>query len=390
MAGNVIDPPTFADAELQKTDVNSGSGTTVPEKEANVEPEWFRDGDAWVKIFLEPDGAERAGDVAPGKFKQHDHVYSVPGTNEFPIERWSSEECKDGFHITRRRDVWCHLDLHNYKSAYIAEVVSMGDEFYDSPHQLKRKVRVVTFGPAVPLADVLGKHPNDFEGGQLLKWSAANNHLELLKLFISKKQKLYFYIWAFEIALEKGKDQIADFLFEQIENKGARHDMLCAAICYGRVDFVERLMENTPFDASWFETACESGQFKIFQLLCAKYGDPKCSDIIESALLGGNDSILDYIKSRGVDMTDLGMLFYACAHYASNLSTVRYLVSEGADVKHPLVAYIAKMYAREEVSEYLLSQIDDKSEVPRCEKLTGKILESHADFRKRLAAGGFD
>jgi hypothetical protein len=201
----------------------------VPENE----PKWFRDGDKWVKIFLEP--------IAPGKFKQHDHVYNVPGKNEFPKERWSSAACKDGFHITRRRDVWRHLYLHKYKSAYIAEVVSMGDEVYDDADQLKRKVRVVAFGPAVPLTDVLGKHPDDFKNGEMLKWSAANNHIEMVKLVISKNPDILDHGRAFELALVNGNDQIAEFLIENCKNNAGRQNMLRKAICHGRVDFVKLL-----------------------------------------------------------------------------------------------------------------------------------------------------
>src|SRR5690606_27538604 len=212
---------------------------------AQNEPEWYRDGDAWVKLFLDP--------VAPGKFKQFDHVYDVPGENEFPKERWSSSECIDGVHITRRKDVWFHLDLHGYESAYIAEVVSMGDEFYDNPDQFKRKVRVVTFGPAVPLADVLGKHPDDFKNGHMLVWSVLNNHLELVKLVASKNSDMFSYSWAFNFALVNEKEQIADFLIEI--NVAERQKMLNYVIHRGRADFVKRLMETTSVDVSFFRMA---------------------------------------------------------------------------------------------------------------------------------------
>jgi hypothetical protein len=346
------------------------------------EPEWYRDGDAWVKIFLEP--------IEPGKFKQHDHIYNVPGENEFPIERWSSEESIDGFHITRRKDVWRHLYLHDYKSAYIAEVVSMGNEFYEIPCNLARKVRVVTFGPAFLLTEVLGKHPDDFTSGLMLDWSATNNHLELVRLALSKKPENYFYSWAFEIALENGNDRIADFLIEKCENDNLRHKMLCNAIRCDRVDLVKRLMENTSADVRFFEVACASGQSEIFRLLCAKYGEPKCSDIIFDALRGGNVKILDYIKTGGIDMTDFEMFVYACTnYYHSPVETVKYLVSEGANVKHPLIAYIAKRSASEEVRRFLLDQIDDKSEVSRCKKLQSEIIEIRANFSKRIKAGNF-
>jgi hypothetical protein len=371
-----------SDRSENRVPENEVPGTEVPENDVIVEPEWYRDGDAWVKIFLDP--------VEPGKFKQHDYIYNVPGENEFPKERWSSEECRDGFHITRRMHVWAHLKLHVYKSAYIAEVVSMGDEFYDNPYQHKRKVRVVTFGPAVPLDDVLGKHMDDFEEGHMLVWSAANNHPELAKLFISKISDSYTYCWAFEIALENGSEQVADFLLEKCENDVKRQEMLKYAIRHGRVDFVKRLVENTPFDASFFKNACASGQLEIFQLLCAKYGEPMCSDIIAHALCGGNVDILKYIKSRGVDMTDFGIFVYACTNYYSPVETVEYLVSEGADVKHPLIAFIAKRDSRKEVREYLLSQFDGKSEVQWCEKLNREIYEICTNFCKRIEAGEFD
>jgi hypothetical protein len=364
--------------EVPENDVNSGSCTLVTQNE----PEWFYDGDAWVKIFLEP--------VAPGKFKQHDYVYNVPGENEFPIERWSSAACIDGFHITRRRDVWVHLELHGYKSAYIAEVVSMGDEFYDNLHQCKRKVRVVTFGPAVPLANVLGKHPDDFKFEQMMNWSAANNHIELLKLAVSMKPNPYNYGRAFDYALGNGNVQIADFLIEN-GNDERRQKMICNAIRYDRTYFVKRLMENTSVDVGFFQTACEYGQFEIFQLLCARYGEPKCSDIIYEALCGGNTDILKYLKSRGVDMSDFGMFVFVCTKYFPTVETVKYLVSAGADVKHPLIAYIAKKYLREEVArECLLTQIDDKSEVPWCERLDDEIDEIRSTFCKRIEAGEFD
>jgi hypothetical protein len=235
--------------------VDETSGIVVLENE----PDWYRNGDAWVKLFLEP--------IAPGKFRQHDYVYDMPGENEFPKERWSSAVCIDGFHITRRRDVWAHLPLHDYKSAYIAEVVSMGDEFYDNPDQFKRKVRVVAFGPAVPLADVLGKHPDDFINGHMLVWSVANNHIELFKLADSEISDIYSYSWMFELALVNGNEQIAEFLFENYENNAGRQQMLNHAIRYGRADFVKRLMENTSVDVFFFLNACLHGQFDIFQLL---------------------------------------------------------------------------------------------------------------------------
>jgi hypothetical protein len=354
----------------------------VPEIEVDNEPKWYRDGDAWVKIFLKP--------IAPGKFKQFDYVYNVPGENEFPKEKWSSKECKDGFHITCRNDVWAHLDLHDYKSAYIAEVVSMGNEFYDNPHQLKRKVRVVTFGPAVPLTEVLGKHPDDFKDGEMLKWSAANNHIELLKLAVSKNPEPYAYGWAFDFALKKRNEQIADFLLEKCDNEMERQKMLYSAICYGRLDLVKRLMKNTPVIVAFFEAACETGQFEIFQLLRAKYGEPKCSDIIYEALRGGNVNILNYLKYRDIDMTDFGMFVYACTEYEPNVETVKYLVSEGADVNHPLIMHIAKRYATDEVREYLLTQIDDKSELPRCERLNDEIGQIRTTFCKRIEAGEMD
>jgi hypothetical protein len=362
--------------EVPENNVNSDSDTMV----AQNEPAWHRDGDAWVKIFLEP--------IAPGKFRQFDYVYNVPGENEFPIERWSSEECIDGFHITRRRDVWAHLPLHDFKSAYIAEVVSMGDEFYDNPDRLKRKVRVVTFGPAVPLTDVLGKHPDDIKNEKMLEWSARNSHIELIKLAVSKKSDKYTYGWAFAIALENGSEQIAEFLLENCKNNAGRQEMLNYAISQSRVDFMKRLMETTSVDVSFFQAACASGQSEIFRLLCAKYGEPKCSDIIFDALCGGNADILKYLKSRGVDMSDFGMFVHACMSFCPS-QTIEYLVSEGADVKHPLIAYIAKRYAiNEEVYEYLLTQIDDRSEVP--ERLDAEIVKIRKTFFKMIDTGEFD
>jgi hypothetical protein len=362
---------------VPENDVNSGSCTAV----AQNEPEWYHDGDAWVKLFLEP--------IAPGKFKQFDYIYDVPGENEFPKERWSSEEYRDGFHITLRRDVWYHLILHGYESAYIAEVVSTGEELYDNLIDKKRKVRVVTFGPVVPLAEVLGKHPDDFKNGQMLAWSAANNHLEMVKLTVSKNSDGYAYSWAFEIALENENEQIAEFLFENCENNADRQEMFCNAIACGRADMVKRMMENTSVDVGFFKLASVNGQFEIFQLLRAKYGEPKCSDIITPALRGGNVDILNYIKSRGVDMSDLGMFVYACTH-AYNTDMLKYLVSEGADVKHPLVAYIAKRHAYDEVREYLVAEIDDKSNV-----LDVKVYEEQRTillraFQDRLNAGEFE
>jgi hypothetical protein len=366
------------DTSSALTDVAEHFENEVAEDDVNNEPEWYRDGDVWVKIFLEP--------IAPGKFKQFDHVYSVPGENEFPIERWSSEECIDGFHITRRKYVRYHLPLHDYKSAYIAEVVSMGDEFYDNPREYKRKVRVVTFGPAVPLGDVLGKHLDDFKSGEMLVWSVANNHIELVKLAASKKSDKYNYDWAFAFALKNENDQIAEFLLENCKNNAGRQEMLNYAIHYGRTHFMKRLMETTPVDVSFFQMACFNGQFEIFQLLCDKYGEPKCSDIILTALRGGNVNILKYIKSRGIDMSDFGMFVYACAFSTlrSNANAIKYLVSEGADVKHPLIAYFAKRYACGEVREYLLTHIDDKSEVSRCDKLEDEIEEIRNIFLDRI------
>jgi hypothetical protein len=366
--------------EVPENDVNSGSCTVVAQNEP--ENEWFRDGNAWVKLFLEP--------IAPGKFRQHDYIYNVPGENEFPKEQWSSKECQDGFHITRRRNVSYHLPLHNYKSAYIAEVVSMGDEFYDTAHQRERKVRVVAFGPAVPLVEVLGKHPRDFKEGHMLLWSAVNNHIDLVELAVSKKQNMYIYGWAFGIALENGSDQIAEFLLENCKNTAGRQEMLYNAIRYGRVDYMKRLMENTSVDVSFYRVACFNGQFESFQLLRAKYGEPKCSDIILAALDGGNVDILKYIKSRDVDMSDFEMFVYACTNYDSSVETVEYLVSEGADVKHPMIAYIAKKHAFNEVGEYLLTQIDDKSEVNCCDKLEEEIAEIRENFLIRIKAGEFD
>jgi hypothetical protein len=370
MAVNVNAPALFSAAEHAESDVNK-------------EPEWYRDGDAWVKIFLEP--------VAPGKFKQHDYTYNVPGKNEFPIKRLSSAECQEGFHITRRDDVWAHLNLHDYKSAYIAEVVSMGKEFYDNPNQLNRKVRVVAFGPAVPLTEVLGKHPDDFKFGRMLLWSVVNNHLELLKLAVSKKPLAYNYGLAFEIALENGSEQVTDFLIEICDKDAERKKMLINAIRYDRTHSVKRLIENTSVDVIFFRVSCSQGKFEIFELLCDKYGKPRCSDIFFSALRGGNVNILNYIKSRGVDMSDFGMFVYACTIYeASPVQAIEYLVSEGADVRHPLIAYIAKIYAGKEAREYLLNQIDDKSKVPKCEDLDCEINEILTTFDKRIEGGEFD
>jgi hypothetical protein len=362
---------------VPENDVNSGSCTSVTQNE----PEWYCDCDAWVKIFLEP--------VAPGKFRQFDYIYNVPGESEFPKDRWSSRECIDGFHITRRKDVWAHLPLHDYKSAYIAEVVSMGEEFYDNPDQLKRKVRVVAFGPAVPLADVLGKHPDDFKHRHMLVWSVLNNHLELVKLVASKNSDMFSYSWAFNFALVNEKEQIADFLIEI--NVAERQKMLNYAIHRGRADFVKRLMETTSVDVSFFRMACGNGQFEIFQLLCDKYGDPRCSDIILEALRGGNTDILKYINSRGVDMSDFEIFVSVCTDYGSNVETLKYLVSEGADVKHPLIAYLAKTRARADTRRYLLNHhIEDKSNVPVCEKLEKEIHEIRTNLIKRIEAGEFD
>src|SRR5690606_22979163 len=142
---------------------------------------------------------------------------------------------------------------------------------------------------------------------------------------------------------------------------------------------------------SFFETACFHEQLEIFQLLCAKYGEPKCSDIIDSALRGGNVVILKYIKSRGVDMSDFGMFVHACTDYVPSVSTLEYLVSEGAGVKHHLIAYIAKRGACvAKVRDYLLARIDDKSEVPRCEKSDAEIREICNRFLDRIDSGEFD
>jgi hypothetical protein len=378
-SSELIDVSDRSKDGVTENNVNSDSDTAV----AQNEPEWFRDGDAWVKLFLEP--------IAPGKFRQHDYVYNVPGENEFPKERWSSEECIDGFHITLRKDVWFHLPLHNYKSAYIADVVSMGDEFYDNPRQFKRKVRVVTLGPAVPLVGVLGKHPDDFKNDKILVWSVKNNHIEMVNLVASNSQLIYNYGWAFHLTLVNRNDRIAEILIEKCVNDEDRKDILLSAIKYGRADFVKQLAEKTPLDVRFFQTACSRGHFEIFELLCAKYGEPKCSEIIIDALRGGNVDILKYLKSKCVVMTDFGMFVYACTNYtASNTNTVEYLVSEGADVKHPLIAYIAKRHALWEVCEYLLTQIDDKWNVPKCEEFDREMSEFRTKFIKRIRAGEFD
>jgi hypothetical protein len=374
---------------MAENDVSGVSCTDVPETGV-TEPDWYCNGDAWVKIFLEP--------IAPGKFKQFDYIYDVPGENEFPKERWNAKECRNGFHITRRKDVRYHLSLHDFKSAYIAEVVSMGDEFYDNPYQHKRKVRVVTFGPAVPLTEVLGKHPDDFKEREMMSWSAANNHIELIKLAVSgEARSRYAYGWALGLALKNGNDQIADFLFEKCVNEKERQEMICSAIRYGRVDLVKRLLENMPVNVTFFKRACASGQFEIFQLLCTKYGEAKCSDIILSAFEGGNVRILNYLKNRGVDMTDFEMFVYACTSYVSSVETIKYLVSEGADVKHPLIVYIVKNecnddeYDDYDVCEFLLTQIDDKSEIPFLdENLDREIIRICDSFKKRIEAGEFD
>jgi hypothetical protein len=377
IASALIDVSDRSENGVPENDVNSGSCTAVTQNE----PEWYRDDDAWVKLFLEP--------IEPGKFKQFDYVYNVPGENEFPKERWSSAECRDGFHITRRKYVWYHLPLHDYKSAYIAAVVSMGDEFYDNPDPHKRKVRVVTFGPAVSLTDVLGKHADDFKNDKMMLWSVTNNHLDLVKLAVSREaHSRYAYSMALGFAIINGNEQIAEFLIKKSDNEMERRNMLYGAITYGRVDSVKRLMENTSVDASFFQRACSHGRSEIFQLLCAKYGEPKCRDIIETALCGGDVDILNYIKSRGVDMSDFGMFVFACTYAPPQ--TVEYLVSEGADVKHPLIAYIAKRHAYKEVHEYLLTQIDDKSEVQWCEKSEGEIYEIRTTFHKRIEAGEMD
>jgi hypothetical protein len=356
-------------------DVNSVSDTSV------TEPKWYRDGDAWVKIFLAP--------IAPGKFKQFDHVYDVPGKNEFPKERWSSAECIDGFHITRRKYVRHHLELHNYKSAYIAEVVSMGDEVYDHPYQFKRRVRVVTFGPAVPLADVLGKHPDDFKNGQMLVWSAKYNHLEMVKLAISKEPDEFAYRQAFDTALLNNNEQMADFLVTKCKDDERGEEVMFFAIRRGRADFVKRLAEKVSIRVRFFKAACDYSQFEIFQLLCTKYGEPKCGDIISPALWGGSCDILKYIKSRGVDMSDFEMLVSACTRNAS-VNTFKYLVSEGADVKHPLIAYLAKRHPDKEVREFLLAQIDDKSEVPEFENFEVESEIITNSFYIRIDDGEFD
>jgi hypothetical protein len=378
---NNIDTSSAMSAENEVPE-NEVPGTEVPEIDVTGEPAWYRDGNAWVKIFLEP--------VAPGKFRQFDYIYDVPGENEFPKERWSPKDCQDGFHITRRRDVWFHLPLHGYKSAYIAEVVSMGDELV-ARAVFNHKVRVVSFGPAVPLADVLGKHPDDFTSERMLTWSVRNNHLDMVKLAASINTDAYAYRWAFELALNKGNDQIAEFLIKECKDDEVRQCMLNESIKYGRTDLVRRMMETTSERVSFFKTACAHGQFEIFQLLRAKYGEPKCSDIIDCAIRGGNVDILKYFKSRGVDMSDFGMFVHACTDYVPSVSTLEYLVSGGADVKHPLIAYIAKRGACvENVREYLLARIDDKSEVPRCEKSDAEIREICNRFLDRIDAGEFD
>jgi hypothetical protein len=398
MGENVITSSALTDvAERPENGMpeNEVPGTAVPENNAisgsctavaQNEPEWYRDGDAWVKLFLEP--------IEPGKFEDFGDIYNVPGENEFPRERWCAVPWKDGFHITRRKDVWRQLKLHGYKSAYIAEVVSMGDEFYDNPSGYKRKVRVVTFGPAVPVAEVFGKLPNDFKNGEMLIWSAASNYLEMVKIAFSKNPDSFSYSQAFGFALKYGNDQISDFLIEKCRYDNERQEILCNATWHGRVDLVNRLMENMPVNVKFFKEACWSGQFKIYQLLCTKYGEPKCSDIILSALDGGNVNILNYLKSRGVDMTDLGMFVYTCRVLPPPVEAVKYLVSQGANVNHPLIAYIVKRYEDEipykEVRKFLLDHIDDKSEVPKCEVLEREIDEIFKKFIKMIKAGEFE
>jgi hypothetical protein len=89
-------------------------------------------------------------------------------------------------------------------------------------------------------------------------------------------------------------------------------------------------------------------------------------------------------------MSDFGLFVSACKISASNTNTVKYLVSEGADVKHPVIAYIAKIYACEKVREYLLTQIDDNSEDYWCEELEDEIHEIRNTFFNRIRAGEFD
>jgi hypothetical protein len=369
---------------VNENNVNSGSDTAV----VQTEPEWYRNGDAWVKIFLEPDGAERAGDVAPGKFKQHDHIFNVPGKNEFPKEMWNAKESESGFHITRRRDVWFHLSIHDYKSAYIAEVVSTGDEFYDFPLYYQRKVRVVTLGPAVPLLDMLGECPYDYFGDKLLTWAAANGHIDLVKRIVGNNPN-YTSQRVIEYAIKNGHDQVSEIFIEKYVKPTQRHIIMYNAIEYNRLGIVRRLVEKIPTDKIFFQLACEYSRNEIFQILCKKYGEPKCSEIIPAALRGGDTGILDHIKSRGVSMADAGLLVYVLSRPEAKLKTIEYLVSNGANLKRPFIAYLAGR-ASDEVRVHLNINLVIKTDVSSCGEYEREVIDILDDLSARLRAGVFD
>jgi hypothetical protein len=272
-------------------------------------------GDAWVKLLLPP-GED-------GKHEHHGFKWSAPGLN-VDTTKWSELECQDGLHLTRRRYVRHHLDLHYCRMTHLAPVVEFPADAKVIDYATKRKVSAVVLGEPVLIADVLGLDegdaPND---GSSLWWAVVGGHNDAAKRLVERGRSVMLY------------------------------GVLCKAARVDRINSVNLLVElgANPKYPGAIQNAIRFGSVLVFERLVELGADSNYLCALLDAVHGDKPEIVKRVVEHGADPKTPEALQLAAR--TGNLEIVNYLVDQGADPKDPIAMEMAFSHGHPEVAARL-------------------------------------
>jgi hypothetical protein len=264
-------------------------------------------GDAWVKLLLPP-GED-------GKHEHHGFKWSAPGHNK-NTEEWSKEPSYvGGLYLTRRRDVACHLDLHDFCMTHLAPVVEFPEDAEIMDYERKRKVSAVVLGEPVLIADVLGLDEGDASNDFMpLWWAVVGGHIDAAKRLVERVASSAL-LGVLDRAVREGRLGAVNLLVE-LGADPKNPVVLRNAVRMGRVLILERLVElgaGLTYPGALMD-AVYSGQAKCVKCVVEQGADPKTLEALRLAARTGNLKIVDYLVEQGANPKDRIAMEMAFSH----------------------------------------------------------------------------
>jgi ankyrin repeat protein len=333
------------------------------------------DGDAWVKLLLPP-GED-------GLHEHHGFKWRAPGLN-VDTEQWSKEDCIGGLHLTRRRDIGFHLDLHGYKMTHMAPVLEIPEDARVLNTEFSKKIKVssVVLGEAIALADVIGFHAWDASYLRCFTWVAHHGDLPAVVRLI-KPDETRKMNYAIITAAARGHLHVVDYL----KTLGADvndSSVLDKAAAGGHLDVVNYVLKRgaNPKNPYALQGAARYNHVEVVALLIDAGADPNNDEALSDAASNGHLDVVSLLLARGTNFNKKIPLFWAAynghldvvnlliencdgewitsalveACYGGHLRVVEYLANNGGDPTQPDAVYSAVSRGHIDVFDFLIAE----------------------------------